>query len=668
MHYSVTKHCHFLILALMLLWGCDTPLGNTPPKNHGNMDSLMQQVHINYTDSSRYFNLVDSIYQSIPNPDNYDRWYRYYYGMGYFYFYKKDFNRALVYTDSLLQVGGENDGDVQNMALYAKTMFTRGDIYFGRARYDDAFECYYRARQQILKTGDSCAFATYSTTLARVSYHQKKYLDAAHYHILALAETQACNQPSFEAFKNQQGALDNIALCYSRQGMEDSAEYYFNAALHYIVENEGRFPGQRDFIATAKAVIWGNQAEAAILKGDDTLAERLLLQSINVNRLPQNAPEDAVYSRIKLVKIYFKQGKLQMAGNVLADCAVALDTISNNELSLELSRLQSQYAAASHDTAGAFIYLTKYNHKKDSLANLTIPITSADIQASFENLERKNELLVLQEKSRVQAIYIFALVMAAGMAAAIILLAWKNSRQSKKHIRALSQTLKALEKSQQDNSRLISVVAHDLRNPVGAMTNFAKLTLDETPDGTPLHKILGLMYRSGTSALDLIGDLLHIQTSSAPLAGEELDLQELLQYCVNILQYKASEKQQVIILYPVAAIISGDREKLWRVFSNLITNAIKFSMPQASIIIRMKVEKANVVVSVEDKGIGIPADIQNVIFDLSGKAKRKGTAGEPSFGLGLVISKQIIELHKGKIWFTSTTGLGTTFYVELPQG
>jgi signal transduction histidine kinase len=166
--------------------------------------------------------------------------------------------------------------------------------------------------------------------------------------------------------------------------------------------------------------------------------------------------------------------------------------------------------------------------------------------------------------------------------------------------------------------------------------------------------------------LELITDLLHVQTSPGPLQGEQLDLEELLQYCVTLLQHKASEKQQQIVLHSMPATITGDREKLWRVFSNLIGNAIKFSAERGLITIRMESIENNILVSVQDNGIGIPAELQENVFDLSGKAKRKGTAGEASFGLGLVICKQIVELHNGKIWFATAQGSGTTFYVQLP--
>jgi signal transduction histidine kinase len=112
--------------------------------------------------------------------------------------------------------------------------------------------------------------------------------------------------------------------------------------------------------------------------------------------------------------------------------------------------------------------------------------------------------------------------------------------------------------------------------------------------------------------------------------------------------------------------LPASREKLWRVVSNLIGNAIKFSPTGASINVSMEQRAGGIRIAVKDEGIGIPPDMQEKIFDLFTEAKRPGTAGEQAFGLGLAISKQIVEAHGGRIWFESGTTKGTTFFVDLP--
>ncbi|HNJ59138.1 MAG TPA: ATP-binding protein, partial [Chitinophagaceae bacterium] len=112
--------------------------------------------------------------------------------------------------------------------------------------------------------------------------------------------------------------------------------------------------------------------------------------------------------------------------------------------------------------------------------------------------------------------------------------------------------------------------------------------------------------------------------------------------------------------------INADKEKLWRVFSNLIMNAIKFSHSGKSVYIHVEKYLNEIVVNVQDEGIGIPEKYYSKVFDMFAEAKRKGTFGEQPFGIGLHICKQIVEAHNGKIWFISNEPIGTSFYVSLP--
>ena len=109
-----------------------------------------------------------------------------------------------------------------------------------------------------------------------------------------------------------------------------------------------------------------------------------------------------------------------------------------------------------------------------------------------------------------------------------------------------------------------------------------------------------------------------------------------------------------------------DSARVERMINNLLSNAIKFSPAGEKITIELEHRGTMVLISVADKGIGIPAEVQSELFNTFSAARRKGTAGEKSFGLGLSISKQIIEAHRGKIWVESKPGNGSVFYVELP--
>ena len=140
----------------------------------------------------------------------------------------------------------------------------------------------------------------------------------------------------------------------------------------------------------------------------------------------------------------------------------------------------------------------------------------------------------------------------------------------------------------------------------------------------------------------------------------------MINQSIELLRFKAAEKHQEIQFKDTGPIeLNIIREQIWRVLSNLITNAIKFS-PDGGLIQVAVIDEGKIIkIAVADNGIGIPDNLKEAIFNMFTDAKRPGTAGERSFGLGLSICRQIIENHEGKIWFESDGSTGTTFYMSL---
>ena len=241
----------------------------------------------------------------------------------------------------------------------------------------------------------------------------------------------------------------------------------------------------------------------------------------------------------------------------------------------------------------------------------------------------------------------------------------KHLQRTKKQNSQMKEALTALEHSQADNTRMMRIVAHDLRNPIGGMLTVASMMLED-PNRSEEDKIpLDLIKTSGEHSLELVDSLLQLQNTE-DLKKEPIDIAEMLKYCVSLLESKAEAKEQQLSLETVPTVLSASREKLWRVVSNLVANAIKFSPNGAKIKLKMAQMARGVRISVKDEGIGIPAEIGEKVFDLFTEAKRLGTAGEHTFGMGLAISKQIVEAHNGKIWFENNKTIGTTFFIDLP--
>jgi len=137
---------------------------------------------------------------------------------------------------------------------------------------------------------------------------------------------------------------------------------------------------------------------------------------------------------------------------------------------------------------------------------------------------------------------------------------------------------------------------------------------------------------------------------------------------IELLQFKANDKHQQIIFEGANTpiLVEINHEKIWRVINNLIVNAIKFTHTNGLIKVGITQNNKYVLISVADNGIGIPPDQKEAVFEMFTSAKKTGTDGEQPFGLGLSISKRIVEMHNGHIWFEDNVGGGTIFFIELP--
>lgn len=226
-----------------------------------------------------------------------------------------------------------------------------------------------------------------------------------------------------------------------------------------------------------------------------------------------------------------------------------------------------------------------------------------------------------------------------------------------------------LNENKAEKDRILNAVAHDLRSPLSGISGISKMMLmDEKLDDNS-KEMFQLIDQSASSSLRLIGDLMQTNISvEEHYHFKQVDLNKLISQSLQILFFTAKEKGIVINMHlPVETlIINADQDKFERVITNLVTNAIKFSRQGTAVNIVLENKNQKAIFTVQDHGIGIPQQMQEKVFDLFTVAKRKGTNGEKSFGIGLAITKKIVELHKGKIFFETEESKGTRFIVELP--
>jgi len=219
---------------------------------------------------------------------------------------------------------------------------------------------------------------------------------------------------------------------------------------------------------------------------------------------------------------------------------------------------------------------------------------------------------------------------------------------------------------------MIGIVSHDLRNPVNAVKMLTGAIL-ETQRSSPLPLDVieySTIIRQASEQMDsLIRDLLDVTRIEAGRLKVETvptDVGELLAYAFSTLNPVASAKSIDLRFSaaPALPLVSADRERIRQALSNLIGNSVKFSPPQSQIDVRAEWRDNEVVVSVSDEGPGMNEEQLSHAFDRFWQSRRTDREGA---GLGLAITRGIIEAHGGRIWAESKMGEGTSFHFTLPR-
>jgi len=232
-----------------------------------------------------------------------------------------------------------------------------------------------------------------------------------------------------------------------------------------------------------------------------------------------------------------------------------------------------------------------------------------------------------------------------------------------------------LEQANQLKDHFLSMASHELKTPITTIRGQAQVTLrrlakqselslEQATIRTALEKIDEQTYRLNALVDDLL-DLSIIQAGKIELRQGDCDLADM---CRGVIEDQRLLTGRIIELeVPSTPVkLQADCERLSQVVVNLVGNAIKYSPQDRPVQVRVSQDGTVALIQVSDAGVGIPKDQQGRIFEAFYRASNARKSSSDGFGLGLAICKDIVERHGGRIWCESSTGKGSTFFVELP--
>lgn len=252
---------------------------------------------------------------------------------------------------------------------------------------------------------------------------------------------------------------------------------------------------------------------------------------------------------------------------------------------------------------------------------------------------------------------------------------FRDITDSKRYEAEILTKNEALRQANTEKDKFFSIIAHDLRGPFGSFMNMAKLLAEDLHEmsKTSIQKFMDHISKSASDLFELLENLLEwsrMQRGLVQINPQIIDLYQKIPEFIHVLRESANLKGiELQISIPEGLMIKGDSRMIESTIRNLASNAIKFTRKGGIVKITAKSgADSSVFIEVEDSGIGMSAATLEQLFRLDTKVSQPGTDGESSSGLGLILCKEYIQKHGGRIWVNSEVNHGSTFFVELPQG
>jgi PAS domain S-box-containing protein len=225
-----------------------------------------------------------------------------------------------------------------------------------------------------------------------------------------------------------------------------------------------------------------------------------------------------------------------------------------------------------------------------------------------------------------------------------------------------------------EKDKFFSIIAHDLRSPFHGLLNLTEMMADakENFSASELTDFSRSLNKSANNLYQLLENLLKWAMVENGLIGftpEELNLSVItLQNLRLIIELAIQKKITIVNEVPDNQIIYADEEMIKTILRNLLSNAVKFTSAGGKVIIKSEINENKMIeVSVTDTGIGMSEEVMKRLFNIGEQVGSKGTDGELSTGLGLILCKEFVEKHGGTIWTESEEGQGSTFRFTIPE-
>jgi signal transduction histidine kinase len=344
--------------------------------------------------------------------------------------------------------------------------------------------------------------------------------------------------------------------------------------------------------------------------------------------------------------------------------ATQLLNIKKNYKTKEITAYAHQYLAEAYEMLGNYpLSIQHYKAYAEAQVDFVTTTLTNQTREKILTVETEKALLVKQneiDKQRLFAISGFCMAVILLLGLIFVYYFYKRERKTKQELATLNAT----------KDKLFSIIAHDLRSPIGTLKAYLEMTdfgLMSQADFANTSQQLTNNVNALFQTLDNLLQWAYSQLRGIKAQPENINLHEVAREELQFL-HETTLQKNIAIINNIAAetTVFADKNQIGLVIRNTVSNALKFTNAGGEIVLNCKnTEGSKIEIQISDNGIGIPQDIQNQLFTINEKASRRGTAQEKGQGLGLILAKEMVEANKGSLKIESVENKGTTVYLTL---
>jgi signal transduction histidine kinase len=471
---------------------------------------------------------------------------------------------------------------------------------------------------------------------------------------------------------NEEQAILELASVINRHGQILEAKKDYDGALKKHEEALAAYQGASLKSYTARSLM--HIANVHLLKGDFQKADKSFKECLKYEK--QLFDSDLAELYYKMGTFYIQYDQLGQAEAAFNKSLVLANKYDYKDIAQRANYQMFLIFFKLHNNDKALKYLNTANALSDSLYNTEKTRRTAEIEFKFDIEKKENEIQAFKIRERDSSLRENRMMLIGSIIAFVMIVLFlvysmhirgKNLDALQHKNDEIQQQYRKLEESNEILSQFAYVAAHDLKEPLRSIGSYIGLIQMKHGKNMPddAKEYMRFVNNGVKRMYSLLTDLLDFSQVLAQQPGTELvKPNDILMEVEDNLRSAIEAKNAQIIYTSDLPEVHMNRLHMTQLFQNLIGNALKFTDKPPVVKVDAKEDNGNIIMTIEDNGIGINKEYANKVFVLFQQLNKKGQFD--GTGIGLTICKNIVEKYNGKIWFDSEENVGTRFYISIP--